>query len=111
MTATANQMSASLVADPSEGADGSAAVAPPTAPFARVIDASRPQSRNGLFFVHSATTPGCWWRVDFVPGESLTCSCPRGQAITRGDIRNSKGCSHMRAVCDRMAAEAEAVAS
>lgn len=110
MTATANQMSAPAVADPPEGADGPAPVAPPAAPFARVVEApyaTSPGSSCRRWFVHSATTPGAWWRVDFIPGESLTCSCPAGLRV--GVNVGGRPCRHVRAVCERMAAAAEAV--
>lgn len=65
---------------------------------AHVVDATRPGSAAFRYFVESASTPGAWRRVDFLPGEHLVCSCPRGRFIERGDILNSKSCRHAIAV-------------
>ncbi len=70
---------------------------------ARVIDATPEGSRCSRFFVKSASTPGAWWRVDLLPGESLTCSCPAGRRA--GTDLNAKPCRHLAAIVDRVFAE------
>lgn len=71
------------------------------------------EAGDGRWFVHSNTVAGGWWKVELIPGESLTCSCPAG--LRAGTALNVRPCRHIRAVVDRMekaAAEvAEAVAS
>ena len=93
MTATTHKLSAIPAADPPGGADGLAAVAPSAAPRRgdRVFDAGR-----GRWFVHSNSVAGAWWKVEMIPGQSLTCSCPAG--LRAGTNLNARPCRHKRAV-------------
>lgn len=84
---------------------------------ARIREAIPTTPPSRAFFIHSASTPGAWWRVDFTPGQSppLTCSCPHGQrisvlliAIAAGeDVRSPRSCWHMNSVAKRLMAAAE----
>ncbi len=95
MTATTQQMSANSPADAAGGADGPAAVAPSVAPRPRVI-----QVGDDRWFVQSASEPGAWRKVDLIPSESLTCSCPAG--LYAGTNPTARPCRHICAVVDRM---------
>ncbi len=73
---------------------------------ARVVEATRPGSSCRRFFVESATTPGSSWRVDLIPGESLTCTCYAGRRLARQPVTPAmKLCRHLRAVAERLLAE------
>ncbi len=77
---------------------------------ARIVEAERTSenSRSRRFFVKSATEAGVWWRCDYTPGESLTCSCPYSRRHALDP--NAPSCWHQRAVTKRMVADAQAVA-
>ncbi len=78
---------------------------------ARIVEAERTSenSRGRRYFVKSASTPGVWWRVDYVPGldRPFTCSCPWGRRVTDNGAR---ACRHLVAVCTLIADERRAVA-
>jgi hypothetical protein len=69
---------------------------------ARIVEAERTSehSPSRRFFIHSDSRPGTYWRVDYTPGESLTCSCPAGRRAST-DV-NARPCRHLRAVAERM---------
>ncbi len=103
-------LSATPPADPSGKADGPAPVASPAAPSARVVEAHRPGHACRLFFAKSATVPGCWYRVDLIPNESISCSCPWGRRL--GPVTApAKLCRHLCAVTELLVAERERAVS
>lgn len=78
----------------------------------RIVEATRAGSSCRRFFVESANSmPGGWWRVDLIPGESLTCTCPFGRRIAGQPVTPAmKLCRHLRAVAQRLLDERQAVA-
>lgn len=62
----------------------------------------RESGTSRRWFVPSSTMSGCYWRVDYVPGKALTCSCPHGKKIAQAGLRfpSPRPCRHLRAVTD-----------